>query len=337
MDFLEVPNIKENPFAIRNYITGESEAEIFAEIYKGLTANQKYISSRFFYDDNGSLLFEKITELPEYYPTRTEKAILRSIASEIMCFTEQLDIIELGSGDCSKISILLDAVPKSKLNIIRYIPVDVSEAAIMKSAGSLAVKYSGLKIHGFLADFMKQLTVLPGEGNRIICFFGSTLGNLTRHQAIQFLTEIKTYMKHGDRLLLGLDMVKDISILNAAYNDQKGITALFNKNILSVMNRFAKTNFNTSLFKHNAFYNSGRSRIEMHLTATEDMTVKSELFPEAILLRKGETIHTENSHKYTFTDIHEFASLTQLNIGKIYTDKNQWFSLVGFTRSENQV
>ncbi len=331
MDFLEVQIPNKNQFAIRNYLTRESKAEVITEIYKGLTAKQKYISSRFFYDDLGSLLFEKITELQEYYPTRTEKAILRSNATEMICSSEQIDIIELGSGDCSKISILLDTVPEKEWNKITYIPMDVSEAAIMKSASTLTAKYPGLKIHGFLADFMKHLTVLPGDGNRMICFFGSTLGNLTRKQAIQFLTEIKALMKPGDRLLLGLDMVKDIDILNAAYNDQKGITARFNKNILNVVNTYAKTNFNMRLFKHDAFYHTGKARIEMHLKATEDMKVKSELFPGAISIRKGETIHTENSHKYTFADIKAFASISCLNIEHIYTDKNRWFSLVVFT------
>jgi L-histidine N-alpha-methyltransferase len=177
---------------------------------------------------------------------------------------------------------------------------------------------------------MKHLTALPGEGNRLICFFGSTLGNLTRQQAISFLMEIKTLMKPGDQFLLGLDMVKDIDIIEAAYNDQQGFTSLFNKNILRVTNDYAQTDFDTRLFEHIAFYNAGKARIEMHLMATADMVVKSEFFPQRIFLKKGETIHSENSHKFTTTDIQNFASVTGLNIEKIYTDINLWFSLVNF-------
>ncbi len=334
MDFFEVPTIIRNQFAISNFLTGESKHEIIAEIYKGLTAKQKYISSRFFYDDNGSMLFEEITELSEYYPTRTEKSILKAIANEITGNAEQLNIIELGSGDCSKISILFDAVPKNKLNHIRYIPVDVSEAAIMKSAGFLTGKYPRLKIHGLLADFMKHLTSLPGDGNRLICFFGSTLGNFTRQQASAFLLDIKTLMKPGDQFLLGLDMVKDIDVVEAAYNDKQGFTALFNKNILQVINEYAHTNFESGLFEHIAFYNEEKARIEMHLMAMQNMVIKSEYFPEEIFLKKGETIHTENSHKFTASDIQNFASVTGLKIGNIYTDNNQWFSLVNFKCTE---
>lgn len=331
MDFLEVPSlVKKGQFAISNFLNGESKPEIITEIYRGLTAKQKYISSRFFYNDKGSVLFEKITELPEYYPTRIEKTILKAIAPEITDHPGQVNIIELGSGDCAKISILLDAVSKIKINQITYIPIDVSEAAIMKSAGYLTIKYPGLKIHGLLADFMKHLTRLPGEGNHLICFFGSTLGNLTWQQSINFLVEIKMLMKPGDQFLLGLDMIKDIDIIEAAYNDKQGVTALFNKNILRVINDYAHTNFKTFRFQHLAFYNTERARIEMHLVALEDMVVRSEFFPEMVFIKKGETIHTENSHKFTVADIRYYASITGLNIGKIYTDKKQWFSLVNF-------
>ncbi len=328
MDFLEIPTIIKSKLTVSNFLHSESRDEIIADIYKGLTAKQKYLSSRFFYDDNGSLLFEKITELPEYYPSRTEKAILKAFAPEITDIKEKLDIIELGSGDCSKISILLDAFTKENLNHIRYIPVDVSEAAIMKSADFLSFRFPDLKIHGLLADFMKHITVLPGEVSRLICFFGSTLGNLTYQQAISFLMGIKILMKPGDRFLLGFDMVKDIDIIEAAYNDKQGVTAQFNRNILRVINEYAQTNFDTTLFEHIAFYNKNESRIEMHLMATEDMVVKSEYFPGRIFLKKGETIHTENSHKFTTSDIYNLASIAGLKIENIFTDKNQWFSLV---------
>lgn len=330
MDFFEVPTISYNQFTVSNFLTAENKDEIIAEIYNGLKAKQKYLSSRFFYDNIGSQLFEEITELPEYYPTRTEKIILNDNAQEIIGDADQIDIIELGSGDCSKISIILDVVPKGKLKNIRYIPLDVSEGAIMKSSNFLIGKYPSIKIHGLLADFMKHLVTLPGEGNRLICFFGSTIGNFTRQQASLFMLNIRELMKPGDQLLLGLDMVKKIEVIEAAFNDKQGITALFNKNILHVINKYAQTNFESSLFEHISFYNEEKARIEMHLIAVEDMVIKSNYFPQEILLKKGETIHTENSHKFTDSDIQNFANETRLKIGNIYSDSNQWFSLVKF-------
>jgi len=323
-------NTFESILSIQNFLVSENRYELIKEIYQGLIQSHKQFSSRFFYDDTGSELFEEITRLPEYYPTRTEKKILQENAGGILGDFDRIDIIELGSGDCSKISVLLDAIPKPKLANINYIPVDVSESAVLKSADILQCKYPAIKIYGVLADFMKHLSSLPGNSPKLICFFGSTLGNLTRNQANGFLLGLKKLMNPGDKFLLGLDMVKDSLILHKAYNDNQGITARFNKNILQVVNDVADTNFNTSDFKHLAFYNEKESRIEMHLETVEDMVIKSNYFPQEILLKKGETIHTENSHKFTDSDIQNFATATGLKIGNIYTDSNQWFSLVKF-------
>ena len=156
---------------LSNFLKEEKREESISEIFSGLSASQKFISSRFFYDKTGSDLFEEITALPEYYPTRTEKSILKDVASEIIPVERNHAIVELGSGDCSKISILLDAIDKRDLESIHYFPVDISEAAILKSAGWLSQRYPEVKIHGLLADFMKHLNVVPGKGNRMICFF----------------------------------------------------------------------------------------------------------------------------------------------------------------------
>jgi L-histidine Nalpha-methyltransferase len=332
MQLSEISTSINHQVTISDFLKAENRDTLVTGIYNDLALRKKSIASRFFYDDRGSFLFEKITTLPEYYATRTEKSILQVIASEIMKNTENLDVIELGSGDCSKISILLDAVPPYKMNQIHYIPVDVSEAAIMKSAEILSYKYPELRIHGILADFIKHLSALPGKGKRLICFFGSTIGNLTRNQSYQFLLNIRNLMHPGDYLLLGLDMVKELQILYAAYNDKQGITADFNKNILNVINNIAETNFDPVFFEHSAFYNSSKSRIEMHLRAEHSMFVTSPLFPQPIYLEKGMTIHTENSHKYTVQDIHAFATITGLEIANIFTDTNRWFSVVQFKR-----
>lgn len=319
--------------SIQDFLISENKVDLIEEIYWGLSKSLKQISSRFFYNDMGSELFEEITKLPEYYPTRTEKRILQENAGDILGDSDKMDIIELGSGDCSKISILMDAIPMYKISNVSYTSVDVSEAAILKSADLLAYKYPGLKIKGLLADFMKHLNILPGEkGKRLICFFGSTIGNLTRKQANEFLSNLKNVMHAGDRLLLGLDMVKDENVLYNAYNDKQGITALFNKNILNAINETVETNFNTQDFEHQAFYNEQKARIEMHLKALKDLTIKSRNFPNDILITKGETLHTENSHKFTASDIQNYATTTGLKIKNIYTDKNQWFSLILFEK-----
>ncbi len=314
--------------AISNFLLAERESEVVDAIFRGLTAAPKQISSRFFYDATGSRLFEEITALPEYYPTPTEMSILQRVAGDVLSHNHYSDIVELGSGDCSKISVLLDACEEKQINELRYFPVDVSEDAVMKSAEELIDKYPWLKVHGILADFMKHLHILPGEGNRLICFFGSTLGNLENDQAIDFVRHVKRSMKKGDALLLGLDMVKDTKVLEKAYNDQQGITAKFNMNSLQVVNQIAGTNFDPVNFQHKAFFNPERSRIEMHLKAMKEQLVTSPRFPEKLVIKKGETIHTENSRKFTHDDISELANASDLSIQGIYNDQKEYFSLV---------
>lgn len=330
MNNSEISTRIDKQIVISNLLALENKQDIINEIFDDLSEKQKKVSSRFFYDQAGSLLFEKITALPEYYPTRTEKSILKEVAPKIMQSHGELDIIELGSGDCSKISILLDAVNEGEMENIRYVPVDVSKSAILKSAKILARKYDDIHIHGMLTDFMKQLKVLPGKESKLICFLGSTLGNISRHQADKFLENLKSLMRTGDRLILGLDMVKDINILESAYNDKQGVTKDFNKNILHVINEIAETDFNTEEFKHLAFYDPRKARIEMHLKAVKDVTVSSPYFHKTIAISKGETIHTENSHKFTEHDINRFAKLTGMEIKNIFTDIQKWFSLVEF-------
>jgi L-histidine Nalpha-methyltransferase len=319
--------ITEN-ITISNFLQEEKESKVLADIVSGLFAEQKSISSRFFYDEAGSRLFEAITELPEYYPTRTEKSILSRVAHDIAADHESPDIVELGSGDCSKICILMNAYHERKLERISYYPVDVSETAILKSAEELVNRYSGLRVHGILADFMKHLEALPGDGNSLICFFGSTLGNLENDQALTFIRQVKKSMKKGDALLLGLDMGKDIRVLEKAYNDQQGITAKFNKNILQVVNQLAGTNFDPLNFQHLAFFNPEKSRIEMHLKALKEQVISSPHFPETLVIKKGETIHTENSRKFSHDDIRELANAADLSIQGIYNDQKEYFSLL---------
>ena len=322
----------ESTIALVDRLDGSGKEDSVRDIVAGLTSARKYISSKFFYDAVGSSLFEEITRLPEYYLTRTEKSILKRIAVKIGSELKDVDIIELGSGDCSKISILLSSMPEGRVSSIRYIPVDVSHAAIEQSASVLADRYPGLTIQGVVADFTKTLKQVPSGRKRVVCFFGSTIGNLSRDQAVRFVANVGKIMNCGDMLLLGADMVKSKDVLEKAYNDAGGVTARFNKNILSVVNTIAKTNFNPSDFEHVSFYNEGMCRVEMHLRAVRHVEIRSPHLGERVIVKRGETIHTENSYKFTIEGIDRLASASGLEIENTFTDHNRWFSVVQFRK-----
>jgi len=324
----------ESEITVINYLPRIEKDDLRKEIITGLTADNKHISSKFFYDAIGSKLFEKITGLPEYYVTRTERAILKEVANEIGNELKDYDIVELGSGDCSKISILFDAMPVRCIESVRYIPVDFSKSAIEKSANILVDNFSGLEIRGLVADFTRQLKHIPSGAKRLFCFFGSTLGNFTQDRATKFLARLSEVMNSGDILLLGVDMVKNKDILEKAYNDSRQVTAEFNRNILNVVNKLVDTNFNTDDFEHVAFFNEKRSRIEMHLKASKDLKITSPHLSGSISIKQGETIHTENSHKFTDESINQLASDADLEIKNRFTDNNKWFSVIQLVKNE---
>jgi L-histidine N-alpha-methyltransferase len=302
------------------------------EILTGLMAAKKYLPCKFFYDEAGSKLFEQITRLEEYYPSRTEKSILKRHAEELMQGAEGASLVELGSGDCSKISILLQVLPRAMLKTSTYVPIDVSMSAMKESRSKLRERFGAIEVCGIVADFMQQIHRVSQHENRIFCFFGSTIGNLDRQDAVRFIAKLGKLIKKGERLLLGLDMVKDKAVLERAYNDEKGITARFNKNILNVANKILGTDFEPKYFQHHAFFDDEKQRIEMHLVATEDMIVKSPFFEEDLEIAKGQTIHTENSHKFTSHHIGEFASVSGLSVRAVYTDNNRWFTLTDYIK-----
>lgn len=319
---------------VLNFLAKIGISNVKEEILAGLKAKQKYISPKFFYNDWGSELFEQITHLDEYYPTRTEKSIISSFVKDLNIDLENLNIIELGSGDASKINLFLEQIPTNKLQTINYFPVDISQSAIEKSANELLHRLPLNSITAVVVDFFHQLHLIPKQGKHLFCFFGSTIGNFTSQEAEIFIQDLSNHMQKGDSLLLGMDMVKDISILEAAYNDQKGITAQFNLNMLNVVNSLTGANFNTSDFEHHAFFNTSLNRIEMHLRANKDLEILFPLKNERIHFTKGETIHTENSHKFTSRRIHEFAAFANLNIEKVFTDDKEWFSLVHYIKND---
>jgi len=320
-------------FTLRNYLCDMGKEHVTTTILRGLKRPQKHIPSMFFYDGIGSKLFEEITRLPEYYPTRTEKQLLRQLARVLCDDLSRHNIVEIGSGDCSKISILLGAMPPERWRTLRYTPVDVSQDAIQESADHLQRQFPGLRIEGIVADFTRHLHLIPNGGKRFFCFLGSTLGNLSVKEAEQFFLDLGSIMFRGDSLLLGVDMIKPFHVLEKAYNDTRGVTADFNRNILKVVNRLIGTDFDPQAYVHRAFYNQGKNRIEMHLEAMKDMEVSCPAIPLQIMIRKGETIHTENSHKYTHDHVRDLAERGGLKIEKSLTDENRWFSLIHLSRA----
>jgi L-histidine Nalpha-methyltransferase len=313
--------------------TDSFREEIIKEIYKGLAEEKKSISSRFFYDETGSDIFNAITKLPEYYLTRIEISLLKEFAGKSLIVRNPLELIELGSGDHSKISLLFDQIPAGSMHYVCYMPVDINESVLRISEKVLRIKYPGIQVRALPADFQSGIRLPDTDAQRLICFFGSTLGNLDRKQAKRFLRKISNLMKEGDHLLLGLDMVKNIFILEKAYNDTSGVTAAFNRNILNVVNHITGSDFDPLLFDHFAFFNMQESRIEMHLRANRDMRVT---FPghDDIFIRKGEMVHTENSCKYTFNDITHFADIAGFEIESIFNDSRNWYSLVYYRKSD---
>ncbi|MFC1943881.1 L-histidine N(alpha)-methyltransferase [Chloroflexota bacterium] len=302
--------------------------DIARDIREGLTASQKYIPCKYLYDARGSKLFEEICLLPEYYPTRTEVAILEEIAPELMRPYIPRDLIELGSGADRKIRIMLDAAGEAVRSVMRYIPVDISESAITESSLNLIDIYPEMEIIGVIGDFTCRIEGIPSDRPRLFCFLGGTIGNLDEQESINFLKNISTHMRGDDTLLIGFDMVKPIETVEVAYNDAQGITAEFNRNVLNVINNELGADFDPSHFDHLAFFNIDRSRIEMHLRANRDVWVRLESIGMEVEFEEDETIHTENSRKFTRGSIEHMANQAHLSIQNSYTDPKGWFSLL---------
>ena len=313
-----------------NYLPNIGIDNVKQEILDGLNSIPKYISPKFFYDGKGSELFEQITKLDEYYPTRTEKSIIRDKVKDLSIDFENLNIVELGSGDSSKISLLLEQIPEQHIHTINYFPVDISKSAIEKSTNDLQAKFPLKSITGVVVDFFHQMHLIPKTGRRLFCFFGSTIGNFDKKQSKDFISALGRSMQQGDMLLIGMDLVKNIDVLEAAYNDKKGITAMFNTNILNVVNNLSGSDFNENDFEHYSFFNTKESRIEMHLRAIKDVELSYDT--ETIKIHKGELIHSENSHKFTPKDIDAIANWAGIDKIKSLTDSNEWFSLNFFVK-----
>ena len=332
MNFSDETIVVQNKVEIMNCLPEIGKQAVVNEIIAGLKDSPKHIASKYFYDEAGSRLFEDITKLDAYYPTLTEKAILGSLWDKLALEFDALNIVELGSGDASKIRLLIEQIPKYLLPQITYIPIDISLDALEWAAEELTQQFPEMDIQGFAADFLLDLSMIPKEKKRLFCFLGSTIGNFNPDETHRFLQMLGQEMQPGDSLLLGMDMVKDVDLIEKAYNDAQGVTEQFNKNILHVVNRLVGADFRPEYFDHLAFYNRNKNRIEMHLRAQKEMVVHLKATGETIRLHSGQTIHTENSHKFTPNDIAKFGQWAGLQTKAVFNDSRGYFSLAYYEK-----
>lgn len=297
--------------------------DFFGEVIDGLNNERKTISPKFFYDEKGSHIFEEICTLPEYYLTRTETGILEQNIDEISQFIEEGCLLaEPGSGNSQKVRILLDSVRPSA-----YIPMEISKAHLKSSAQSLSEDYPWLEVHAACVDFTttESLPYSSNDARKVVFFPGSTIGNFEPESAQRLLKNIAKMVDKGGGLLIGVDLKKDEAILKAAYSDSDGITAKFNFNLLDRMNRELDANFEPDDFNHHAFYNAEQGRMESHLVSQCKQTV--DIDSHSIEFEAGESIHTENSYKFSISEFHELALKAGFIARKFWTDDDEMFSV----------
>lgn len=293
------------------------------EVKKGLRREQKALSSKYFYDKRGSELFEAICELDEYYLTRCELEIMRCHNDEICNFLgKHCLLVELGSGSSLKTRLLLENMD----NLAAYAPLDISEKFLKETVHKLEKEFPGLNVIPVAADYTRHFDIpdIPFARRTVLYYPGSTIGNFPRSQARAFLERFSSLLSEGDGLLIGVDALKDVPVLEAAYNDSKGVTAAFNKNMLNHLNEELDTDFDIDLFTHKAWFNSGKKRIEMHLISDTEQTVTIQDI--TFHFSKGESIHTENSCKYSDSDFRSLIS-GLFEVVQMWTDSRSYFSL----------
>lgn len=278
------------------YTVRRSRQQMVRDIRRGLTADPKELSPKYFYDERGSELFEQITQLPEYYLTRAERALLETVITEIVAAVRPCSLVELGAGSATKTRIILDAM-RGQGCAESYVPIDVSKEFLEATALQLKVEYSDVRIVPVVSDITEPFTLPDLASPTLVVFLGSTIGNFPREPAIQLLSHVARSMSPADRFLLGADLRKDPDVIHRAYNDSRGITAAFNLNILERLNRELDADFPIDAFEHHASYSTEHHRVEMHLVARRAHKV---MIPEIgeINFSEGESIRTELSYKY---------------------------------------
>ena len=295
------------------------------DVRQGLTKSPKRISSKYFYDERGSQLFEQITNLPEYYLTRAERALLEKVAPALIGELAPRTLVELGAGSATKTRIILDAMIE-RGSAASYLPIDVSRDFLEASAELLRKKYPDVTITPVVSDITESFSLPETSPPVLFAFLGSTIGNFPGAPAVKLLSHISTLMQPGDAFLLGADLRKDTDVLNAAYNDAQGVTAAFNLNLLERFNRELGANFQVDQFAHRAYYSMAQHRIEMHLVALSAMTV---MIPEIGLIKfdEGETIRTELSYKYDHDTLAGILADSGMRLEKWLPDGENVFAL----------
>jgi len=299
---------------------------IYSDVVKGLSLKQKSIPPKYFYDERGSRLFDSICETPEYYPTRTEMAILSNNLAEICdCLGPNAVLIEPGSGSSQKVRLLLD-----QLEPHTYMPLDISSDYLLQVSKTLIEEFPELQVAAACVDFTKRMNLphYPDNRRRVVFFPGSSIGNFEPHSAEKFLKNMSYLTGSDGGLLIGIDLKKNSDLLNAAYNDKQGITAQFNLNVLYRINSELGANFKINQFQHHAFYNEDDGRIEVHLRSRCDQEVK--IIDQTFLFTPGETIHTENSYKYTIEEFSALAFRAGHQLRHAWTDDQQQFAVLYF-------
>ncbi len=303
-------------------------AELARDVSTGLTQTPKQLPPKYFYDEQGSDLFDRICNTPEYYPTRTESALLATHARDVIHRTRPDVIVELGSGASRKTTHLLDACEDLDC-LAKYQPVDICREIVESSGERLLAHYHWLEIEAVVTDYNRGLHhFADAEEHRLFVFLGGTLGNFTESEALEFLIGLRQVFHDNDRLLLGVDRVKHADVLNDAYNDANGLTAAFNQNVLTVINRELEGDFDLSRFEHHAWFNEDHSRIEMHLRSTVDQDVTIGDLGMMVSFRAGETILTEISRKFTPEGLEGLLHQAGFSLEAHYEPDNGFFSLV---------
>ncbi|GAB2853258.1 L-histidine N(alpha)-methyltransferase [Streptomyces deserti] len=298
-------------------------AALRADVRRGLTGTPKTLPPKWFYDAHGSELFERITDLPEYYPTRAEREILVARSGEIAAATRARTLVELGSGSSEKTRHLLDALTR----LHTYVPVDVSESALSQAGQALAAERPGLDVHALIADFTARLTLPDTPGPRLVAFLGGTIGNLLPAERAAFLASVRALLAPGDALLLGTDLVKDEQVLVRAYDDAAGVTAAFNKNVLAVINRELGADFEPAAFDHVALWDAEHEWIEMRLRSRTAQTVKVPALDLAVDFAAGEELRTEVSAKFRKEGVRAELLAAGLELAHWWTDTEGRFAL----------
>jgi L-histidine N-alpha-methyltransferase len=326
------PSTPQQPFAqpaiqVDSHLDGTHERSLADDVLDGLTRPFKELPPKHFYDARGAELFDRICELPEYYPTRAERAILEQQAEELAELTGATELVELGSGTAAKTRVLLDALYGAG-TLQRYIPVDVTESMVRDCAAELTNEYPGLRVHGVIGDFERHLHhVPPPEGPRIVAFLGGTIGNFPPGSRRRVLRQIVGMLGAGDHLLMGTDLVKDPHVLEAAYDDAQGVTAEFNRNVLRVLNRELRADFDPEDFDHVAMFDPHNEWIEMRLRARREHTTLVRDLDLPVHFDAGEELRTEISAKFTPARVEGDLAAAGLELVRWLTDPDGLFAL----------